>query len=254
MIKMINMEITKKSNVGSLVASDYRLAEVFKKYNIDFCCNGNRTIEDACLQGGIESPELVRELIAKNVPPDKGAIDYNKWPIDLLTDYIEKKHHRYVTEKIPVIKSYLDRICNAHGDRHPELIKMSELFDVTAGELAKHMKKEELILFPYIHHLAKAKDSGYKINRPSFGSVKSPIRMMNHEHDAEGERFRRIAQLCDNYAVPADGCNTYKVAFGLLKEFEEDLHLHIHLESNILFPKAIEMEWSVAQDYSNAGL
>jgi len=248
------MHITKKSNVGSIVASDYRLAEVFRKHNIDFCCNGNRTIEDACLQGGIQSPEVIRELIAKGVAPDNSAIEYNKWPIDLLADYIEKKHHRYVTEKIPVIKSYLDQISKAHGDRHPELFKISELFDITAGELSKHMKKEELILFPYIHHLAEAKDSGYKLNRPSFGSVESPIRMMNHEHDAEGERFRRIAQLCDNYTVPADGCNTYKVVFALLKEFEADLHLHIHLESNILFPKAIEMEKRTAQDFSNTGL
>lgn len=251
---MINMNITEKSNVGSLVANDYRLAGVFKNYNIDFCCNGNRTIQDACLQGGIQSPELVRELITTGEAPGKSANDYNDWPIDLLADYIEKKHHRYVTEKIPEIKSYLDRIGKAHGDRHPELFKISELFDKTAGELSKHMKKEELILFPFIHNLVKAKDSGYKLNRPSFSSVESPIRMMNHEHDAEGERFRRIAQLCDNYTVPADGCNTYKVAFALLKEFEEDLHLHIHLESNILFPKTMEMEKVIEQVYSNTDL
>ena len=239
---MNNMNITEKSNVGSLVAGDYRLAEVFKKYKIDFCCNGNRTVEDACLQKGVPYPGLIRELAAQSEAPDKSVIDYNSWPIDVLADHIEKKHHRYVVEKIPVIKSYLDKICKVHGDRHPELFKIAELFNEAAGELSKHMKKEELILFPFIHNLIKAKDSGYKLNRPSFGSVDSPIRMMNHEHDAEGERFRRIAQLCNNYTVPADGCNTYKVSFALLKEFEEDLHLHIHLESNILFPKTMEME------------
>src|SRR5579872_2361057 len=179
MIKMLNMEITEKSNVGSLVASDYRLAEVFKKYDIDFCCNGNRTIGDACLQGGIESRELIRELIAKEGSPDKSVIDYNKWPVDLLTDYIEKKHHRYVTEKLPVIKSYLAQLYKAHEDHHPELFKISELFDVTAGELSKHMKKEELILFPYIRNLAKAKDSGHSLIRPPFGSVESPVRMID---------------------------------------------------------------------------
>jgi len=248
------MKITEKSNLGSIVANDYRLAEVFKKYNIDFCCHGNRTIEDACIQKGMQCPELIRELNAQSRKPDHGVPDYNRWPIDLLAEYIEKTHHRYVTEKIPVIQSYLSQLYKAHEDRHPELFKIAELFDEAAGELSRHMKKEELILFPYIHNLAKAKDSGHALNRPAFGSVESPVRMMNQEHDAEGERFRRIAQLCNNYTVPADGCNTYKVAFALLKEFEEDLHLHIHLESNILFPRAIEMEKAVIQTFSGAGL
>jgi len=251
---MINMKITEKSNLGSIVASDYRLAEVLKKYNIDFCCNGDRTIEDACLQKGMPYSRLIRELKAQSRKPDKGAIDYHRWPIELLAEYIEKKHHGYVAEKVPVIKSYLAQLYKAHEDRHPELFKIAELFDVTAGGLSMHMKKEELMLFPYIHNLAKAKNSGHKLNRPPFGSLESTILAMNHEHEEEGERLRRIAQLCNNYTVPADGCNTYKVAFALLKEFEEDLHLHIHLESNILFPKAIEMEKAVIQTYSDAGL
>lgn len=251
---MINMKITEKNKVGSLVAKDYRLAEVFRKHNIEFCCNGDRTIEDACLQGSIHAPGLIQELIAQNGRPGKSIINYRKWPIDLLANYIERKHHRYVTEKIPVIKSYLAQLHKAHKDGHPELFKIAELFDETAGELSKHMKKEELILFPYIQNMAKAKDSGYKLTRPPFGSAEGPIRMMNQDHDMEGERLRKISQLSNNYTVPADGCNTYKVAFALLNEFEKDLHLHIHLESNILFPKAIEMEKAVTQNYSDAGL
>lgn len=239
------MHITEKSNIASLVANDYRLAEVFKQFNIDFCCHGNRTIEEACLQKDISG--LIRQLIAQSRTPDKSTIDYNSWPIDLLADHIENVHHRYVTRQIPVIKSYLDKICKAHGNRYPELFQIAALFNETAAELSMHMKKEELMLFPFIRKLAKAKGLGYKLHRPSLGSVENPILMMNHEHDAEGERFRKIAQLCSNYIVPADGCNTYKVAFALLKEFEEDLHLHIHLESNILFPKAIEMEKLIGQ-------
>ena len=128
------MKITEKSNLGSIVASDYRMAEVFKKYNIDFCCNGNRTIEDACLQKGMQYSGLIRELKAQSRKPAKGAIDYNRWPIELLAEYIEKKHHGYVTEKIPVIKSYLAQLYKAHEDRHPELFKIAELFDETAGQ------------------------------------------------------------------------------------------------------------------------
>jgi regulator of cell morphogenesis and NO signaling len=240
------MTITEKNNIGSLVANDYRLAAVFKKFNIDFCCNGNRTIGEASLKNNISSSLLIEELITQSETPAKSTIDYNSWPIDLLADYIEKKHHRYVTDKIPSIRTYLERISIVHGERHPELLQISTLFNETAGELSQHMKKEELILFPFIRNLVKAKESGQKLNRLPFGSVENPIQLINREHDAEGERFRKIAQLSDNYTVPADGCNTYKVSFSLLKEFEEDLHLHIHLESNILFPKTIEMEKTVA--------
>jgi regulator of cell morphogenesis and NO signaling len=115
------MQITEKSNVGALVANDCRLADVFKKFNIDFCCNGNRTLEDACLQKNISPSGLIRELTGQSDGPVNSSIQYNNWPIDLLADYIEKIHHRYVTEKIQSIRQYLDLIVGAHGDRHPEL-------------------------------------------------------------------------------------------------------------------------------------
>ncbi len=151
-------------------------------------------------------------------------------------------YHRYVEEKIQEIKSYLGKICKVHGNHHPELFEINELFHACAGELAMHMKKEELILFPFIRKMVKAKLQGTPLDASHFGTVENPINMMKHEHDAEGERFRKIFQLSNSYTPPQDACNTYKVTFALLKEFEEDLHLHIHLENNILFPKAVEME------------
>ncbi|MCB0423860.1 MAG: hemerythrin domain-containing protein, partial [Mangrovimonas sp.] len=129
-----------------------------------------------------------------------------------------------------------------HGQRHPELFEVNELFIASAGELAAHMKKEELILFPFIKELVKAKLDSHKVSQPSFGTVENPIAMMMNEHDNEGERFRQIAKLTNNYQPPADACNTYRVTYAMLEEFEKDLHLHIHLENNILFPKTINLE------------
>lgn len=239
------MNITKDTIIGALVAQDYRTASVFKNSKIDFCCNGNRTIEDACIQNDLDSETLITQLKAVANQTQDSGIDYNAWPLDLLVDYVEKKHHRYVETKIQEITPFLEKVVRVHGDRHPELAEVEQLFKASAGELTQHMKKEEMILFPFIRKMVEAKNTGTAV-QASFGTVQNPIRMMMHEHDGEGERFRKIAALTDNYTPPADACNTYKVTFALIKEFEEDLHLHIHLENNILFPKSLEMEASFA--------
>jgi regulator of cell morphogenesis and NO signaling len=234
------MKIQENQIIGELVANDYRAASIFKKYSIDFCCQGNRTIGNACEKKNIESHSLLSDLNNALESRDSETIDYKTWPLDLLVDYIEKKHHRYVEEKTPELKAYLDKISKVHGERHPELIDVRNEFFASAGELAQHMKKEELILFPFIRKMLSNK--GEQMSAPHFGTVNNPINMMMDEHSAEGERYRKIALLTDNYTPPEDACNTYRVAFALLNEFEQDLHLHIHLENNILFPRAIAME------------
>jgi len=236
------MKIEEDQTIGELVAQDYRTASVFQSLGIDFCCKGNRTISEVCEDRGIDSTLLIENLEESITVQNDKSTDYKSWPIDLLTDYIEKKHHRYVEEKTLEIKPYLDKVCKVHGGRHPELFEINEQFIAAAGELAAHMKKEELILFPYIRKMAKAKLENSKLNAPQFGTVQNPIQMMMQEHTTEGDRFRKIEELSNNYNPPQDACNTYKVTFALLKEFEQDLHLHIHLENNILFPKAIELE------------
>ncbi len=237
------MDITGKNIIGELVAHDYRTASVFKKHHIDFCCNGNRSIEEACEQKKVETAQVIEDLKqVLQTPAGSSSVDYSSWPMDLLADYIEKKHHRYVEAKIGEIKPFLNKIVKVHGAQHPELKEVEELFSASSDELTRHMKKEELILFPFIRKMAESGYSNQPVPAPHFGTVQNPINMMHHEHDAEGERFRKIAALTDNYTPPADACTTYRVAFSMLKEFEEDLHLHIHLENNILFPKAIEME------------
>ncbi|MGW8123494.1 iron-sulfur cluster repair di-iron protein [Roseivirga echinicomitans] len=236
------MENLTNKTIGQIVAEDYRTAAVFESYGIDFCCNGNRSIEVACEAKKINKDEILDKLKQSVTEVHAGGSDYKLWPIDLLADYIEKKHHRYVEEKTPIIKQYLHKISQVHGKHHPELLEIEEHFNASAGELAMHMKKEELMLFPFVRKMMSAKSEDIKANPPHFGTVSNPVQAMMQEHDTEGERFRQISELSDGYNPPADACNTYRVAFSLLKEFEEDLHLHIHLENNILFPKAIALE------------
>lgn len=238
------MEISENKIIGELVAEDYRTASVFKSYGIDFCCNGNRSIGQVCEANKIEQSDIISKLEGALQNSDNSTTDYKSWPLDLLADYIEKKHHRYAETKIPEIKSYLNKIVNVHGRQHPELVEIETLFLQSAGELSMHMKKEELILFPYIRKMVQAEQHNDKPVKPHFGTIENPVAMMKHDHDTEGDRFRKIAALSNQYTLPMGACNTYRVAFALLKEFEDDLHLHIHLENNILFPKAIDLEKS----------
>lgn len=235
-----------QKQIGQFVAEDFRTAAIFSTYGIDFCCKGDRTVEEVCTKKNINADELLDKLAMVQNSNNAQSIDYRTWPLDLLAEYVEKKHHRYVEEKVPVLRQFLDKLCKVHGQRHPELLEITALFIGCSKELSAHMKKEELILFPFIKRMVQAKIDGTKIESPQFATVENPIAMMKHEHEAEGERFEQIAKLTDNYTPPADACNTYRVTYAMLDEFEKDLHLHIHLENNILFPEAIKLEKTFA--------
>ena len=227
--------------IGEIVADDFRAAAVFKKYGIDFCCKGGRTISEACEKKDVNQERLINDL--KAIPQAGGQnLNVSDWPLDLLSNYIVRMHHRYVREKIPYLLQFLDKLCRVHGDRHPELFEINELFTGSASDLQNHLEKEEKILFPYIEELVKASQNDSKLPSQHFGTVVNPIKMMEHEHSVEGDRFEKIANLTNGYNPPADACNTYKVTFAMLQEFEDNLHQHIHLENNILFPKAIQLE------------
>lgn len=236
------METLEKTPIGEIVAQDFRTAALFSKLGIDFCCKGHRTLEEVSEEKSLNATELSKQL--KEIIDAKGnnSIDFKSWDLDLLADYVEKTHHRYVEEKTPVLLAFLSKLCKVHGERHPELFEINRLFNESAQDLAAHLKKEELILFPFIRKMVKAQITNQGLEVPHFGTVDNPITMMKHEHDAEGERFREIARLSDNYNPPSDACSTYKTAYLMLKEFEEDLHKHIHIENNILFIKAQELE------------
>lgn len=236
------MNISKDRTIGSIVADDYRAAAVFTTYGIDFCCRGGRSIEEVCKQKNID-PAILEKEIKDALSRDAAAGDDPKtWSLTKLADHVEKVHHGYVNQRVPVLQQYLDKLCKVHGDRHPELFEITREFNECAGAMAVHMKKEELLLFPFIKQLEKAKKEGTVPPTPHFGTVDNPVHMMMEDHDAEGERFRRIVKLTNNYTMPSDGCATYNAAFRFLNEFELDLHRHIHLENNILFPSAVALE------------
>lgn len=236
------MDTLHKKEIGQFVAEDFRTAAVFSEYGIDFCCRGNRSLDEVCNKKDIALDEILNKLTIFSSESVNNSDAYNTWTLDVLASYIEKTHHKYVESKTPVLLQFLNKLQQVHADRHPELIEINTLFKNVAGELTQHMKKEELILFPHIKKMAKCIENNTTLQAASFGTVQNPISMMEHEHDSAGNTFRKIAELTDNYTPPNDACNTYKVAFAMLDEYEKDLHVHIHLENNILFPKALQLE------------
>ncbi|HOK99359.1 MAG TPA: iron-sulfur cluster repair di-iron protein [Bacteroidales bacterium] len=236
------METMLNTKVSDLVRKNYRTAEIFHQYHIDFCCNGDKTLEEACRERQVSLDKIQIELERLMTQEDDFSNKVNSMSLTELVDYIIERHHSYVRNNIPMLQEFLTRISQVHGERHPELHEVKSLFDETAGNLVMHMQKEEIILFPYIKKMEDAAKRGVEKIRSPFGEVSNPIRAMEAEHQAEGERFERIASLTQHYTIPADACNTYRVSLQKLEEFEKDLHTHIHLENNILFPKAIELE------------
>ena len=235
------METLEKRTIGEIVANNYRAADVFKKYNIDFCCGGNKVLSDVCEQKKLNQTEIEIDLenIGKSTSKNH---NFNKWKLDFLIDYIINEHHTYVNENLPLILAYSNKVAAVHGDSHSETKIINKLFQEVNQELSLHMHKEEQVLFPYVKNLVSAQNNQLEKPEVAFGKVQNPIKMMELEHENAGDLFKEIARLSNNYTPPADACQTYQVLYTKLKEFEEDLHQHIHLENNILFPKAIELD------------
>ncbi len=238
----------KDRTIAALVTEDYRMAEVFKRNGIDFCCGGGKTVGEACKTKGVDFDELEKELgqaVESSMPEE--STNFDKWGLVELVDYIIEKHHSYVRQNVPLILEFAQKVATVHGHAYPEVIKIAELFQEAAKELGPHMMKEENILFPYIKDLVNARNSE-KSTESMFGLVQGPISMMTMEHESVGDIMKEIRKLSGNYIPPLHACNTFKVEFFKLKEFEEDLHQHIHLENNILFPKAIALEKSLTRE------
>lgn len=228
--------------VGEIAASNYRNALLFKKYGIDFCCGGKKSLGDACEKNGIDIHILAHELGTITKENCNSTLAYSEWNPSFLADYIINTHHTYVKDILPEIKSFSAKVSKVHGQEHPELFKIQELVEAINDELTSHMMKEEQILFPYIKTLYEASlEKSLKPNAP-FGTVKNPITMMIAEHESAGSCLSQIRALTNDYTLPAEACGSYQLLYNLLNAFEEDLHLHIHLENNILFPNAIALE------------
>jgi len=230
-----------KLTLSEIVTQDYKAAAVFEKYNLDFCCGGNKPVSEACKEKGLDSSAVIEDL--KSIRNKSGNTDkYDTWGLDFLIDYIVNNHHTYVNKMIPLLSAHTQKIAAVHGKNHPELIAVAGRFGRVYKDLRQHMLKEEQILFPFIKQLVGTKNRGGRAETPYFGTVKNPIRMMEVEHQAAGDEMHEIRHLTDNYTIPDDACNTYSIAMLELKDFEEDLHKHVYLENYVLFPRSVELE------------
>jgi regulator of cell morphogenesis and NO signaling len=235
------MENVHTLSLGEIVKMNYKAAAVFERFALDFCCMGDRNLLEACKEENIQPSQIINELLS--LATGDGLVpDFATWSLEFLIDYICENHHKYIEKKTPVLRANLDKLCQVHGTQHPELFEIRSIFFETSSGLAMHMKKEELMLFPYIKKLERAKALNRPVSSPLFKSVKDLIEIMKGDHSQEGQEFRRIASLSNNYEIPSDACSTFEVTYRLLDEFEKDLHVHIHLENNILFPEAIRIE------------
>jgi len=228
--------------LGQIAAKDLRKAQIFKKYGLDFCCGGKKTVKQACAEKGLDATKIEQELQQADKLPSSRPLPYTDWSLDFLADYIVNTHHSYVVKTLPDLRSYAAKVRQVHGDHHPELIRIQVLVEAINAELTSHLVKEEKVLFPYIKALVAANNNTQPLQAAHFGTVQNPINMMEMEHEAAGEYLAEIRGLSNDYTLPEDACASYSLLYRLLEEFEEDLHLHIHLENNILFPKALETE------------
>jgi regulator of cell morphogenesis and NO signaling len=231
------MDLTQinKLTVGEIVANDFRASSIFKNAGIDFCCGGKQSLEEACMEKDVSKEDLTSQLEDLQKEPQSNSHNFKEWEPGFLCDYIVNTHHKFVEKNLPELVFYTNKIASVHGDHHPELIEVARLFNDINDELIPHMKNEEEILFPAIKEVVLTNSSEAK------KAIVTEITRMLGEHDAAGKAMDKINQITKSYLVPEDGCATYQVSFKMLQQFEDDLHVHIHLENNILFPRALEL-------------
>jgi regulator of cell morphogenesis and NO signaling len=229
---------TATQTIGELVAQDYRAAQVFEKYGIDFCCGGQVALSAACQEQGIDIAQLQQELYQAASHPIDRSQNYAAWELPFLADYIVNTHHAYLKENTANIAAYAHKIAEVHGAHHPEVIEIAVIFETIATDLTLHLREEEEVLFPAIRKIDGLIKSGSAPDSAELTALRATLKTLTHEHDAIGAAIHAIRRLADNYAIPFGVCNTFTVTYRKLEEFEDDLHKHVHLENNILFLKA----------------
>lgn len=232
-----------KETIGEIAVKDLRKAEVFKKYGIDFCCGGKKTLAEVCKEKNIDVTKIETELQQVSAESKASNISYNDWNIDFLADYITNTHHSYVRKYLPELLTYALKVSQVHGPEHPELIEINALVKKINDELLEHCEEEERVLFSYVKQIVQAKNTNQPLVKEK--NLAALITELEAEHDFVGRCLDKIRELSNGYAIPEDACASYKLLFKMIQEFEDDLHIHIHLENNILFPKAVEMEKSL---------
>ncbi len=228
------------TTVGEIVADDFRTARVFEKYGIDFCCGGKVPLAVICRQKGIDPVALRQELAAAKSAPVDRSTNYAAWELPFLADYIVNTHHAYLNEETGRIVEYARKIAEVHGAHHPEVIEIAEIFGKVATDMAAHLREEEEVLFPAVKRMYAAEKAGTAPAEHDVEMIRKSLGKLDLEHEEIGDAVHKIRHLANEYAIPDDVCNTFVVTYRKLKEFEDDLHKHVHLENNILFPKAAE--------------
>jgi regulator of cell morphogenesis and NO signaling len=239
------MNFSNETKVKDIALANPEARKILEDAGVDYCCGGGKSLHDACMHADVSAEEILKRLRENSelVRPDEKA--WTSASLAELTRHIREKHHRYVREAITRVRALLEKVKAKHGENHPEIAEVRELFIEVGQEMITHMQKEEQILFPYIDALERSTTGNGSLEPPFFQTVRNPIHAMMKEHDSAGELVRQIRKATGDYTPPADACTSYQALYQDLREFEADLHQHVHLENNILFPRAVEMEAAV---------
>jgi regulator of cell morphogenesis and NO signaling len=236
------MSFTSETKVKDIALSNPAAKQILEDAGLDYCCGGGKSLHEACLHADVPAEEILNRLRENSRDISPGDANWTSAPLSDLTRHIRERHHRYVREAIVRVQTLLEKVGAKHGENHPEITDIQRLFTEVGREMIMHMRKEEQILFPYIDALEKATSAHSSVEPPFFQTVRNPIHAMMKEHDAAGELVKQIRNASSEYTAPADACTSYKALYQDLREFEADLHQHVHLENNILFPRTVEME------------
>ncbi|MCO6494438.1 MAG: DUF542 domain-containing protein [Bacteroidetes bacterium] len=253
--KLWRVKITKRNagefeqTLGEKAAKDFRKAAVFSKYKLNYGFSGKQTVKEACEELGIDVTLVEQEL--QHVEKGQGnyarPLPYNEWGLDFLSDYIVNTHHSFVRQIVPDLRTASKNVLNQHVKAHPELEEIYSVLDKFTNALAAHIQKEETILFPFIKQLIAAKQGSKQLENTIFDTVAEPVNMLEMEHDTYKDYLADLRKLTNNYALPSDSCASYELMYKLMQDLEADMQIHVHLENNILFPKAIKLEESISK-------
>lgn len=233
--------MTQRQLVGEIAAHSLAAVRVFEDHGIDYCCGGQRALEDACREKGLDPAAILTELETAQATP-AAERDWTSAKLHDLIDHILRTHHDYLKRELPRLSERMATVGRVYADRYPDIVKpLARVLAALRDELEMHLRKEEMILFPFVQRAEAAADSGQPPTPPPFGSFANPISVMEDEHETAGRALAEMRRLTNGYLAPADACNTFRALYAGLEELERDLHMHIHLENNVLFPRAIAM-------------
>ena len=237
------MTITASHTVGEIAIKSVAAVRVFEKKGIDYCCGGRQSLAQACEQRGVDPDDLIAEITAAEGAPSSAVRDWQSASLTELIGHILDTHHKYLSSELPPLTARMATVLGAHQASHgPLLQQLSAILAAMREELEMHMQKEETVLFPFVERLEEAAAAELAPPHPLFGSVANPIRMMEHEHETVGRALEQMRRITLSFSPPPDACNTFRALYAGLEALERDLHLHIHLENNILFPRAVSLE------------